>query len=130
LVPDEVTASLLEEHILHLQTDKILFDGFPRNEAQISIFEELLKKLGIESLIPIYLYVDEQELIRRLLSRAKIEGRTDDNEETITKRIQTYHEMTKPVVEHYAQSPNFIQISGDDQPAEVVWEALKKELPF
>jgi len=129
-VSDELISQMLEEHITDLQVDKILFDGFPRNEAQIQIFEELLKKLGIEDLIPIYLYVEEKELIRRLLNRAIIEGRADDNEETITKRIQTYHKVTKPVVEHYAKSPKFIQVSGDGQPAEVVWEELKKKLPF
>ncbi len=74
--------------------------------------------------------MEEKELIRRLLNRATIEGRADDNEETITKRIQTYNGVTKPVVDYYAKSPKFIQVSGDDQPAEVVWEELKKKLPF
>lgn len=127
LVPDELTAQMLEEHIRTLQTDKILFDGFPRNEAQLVVFEELLKKLEITDLIPIYLQVEESELIRRLLNRATIEGREDDNEATITKRIKTYNEMTKPIVEYYAKSPKFIEVKGDNQPADVVWEELKKK---
>jgi len=128
LVPDALTSQMLEEYINSLQTDKILFDGFPRNEAQLAVFEELLKKLGIEELTPIYLHVEETELVRRLLSRATIEGRADDNEETITKRIKMYHEVTKPIVDYYAKSPKFVQVSGDDQPPEVVWEELKKKL--
>lgn len=128
LVSDDLISQMLEEHIKSMEADKILFDGFPRNAVQLTIFEELLKKLGIEDLTPIYLYVEESELIRRLLSRAVIEGRADDNEETITKRIKTYNEVTKPVVDHYSKSPKFVQVSGDDQPAEVVWEELKKKL--
>jgi len=127
LVPDDVTASLLEEHILQLQADRILFDGFPRNGAQVVIFEELLQKLGIEVLIPIYLHVDEKELVKRLLNRATIEGRADDNEEAIAKRLQLYNEVTKPVIEHYAKSPNFIQVDGSES-IEVIWEGLKETL--
>jgi adenylate kinase len=128
LVSDELIASMLEEHLQKLNAEKLLFDGFPRNEAQSGMFDALLQKLGITDLIPIYLHVEDKELIRRLLNRATIEGRADDNEETISKRIQTYNELTKPVVDHYAQHPNFIQVSGDNQPAEVVWEELKKKL--
>ncbi|MDR0608209.1 MAG: adenylate kinase [Candidatus Peribacteria bacterium] len=125
LVPDALTAQMLEEHIRTLHHDKILFDGFPRNKVQLVIFEELLRKLNIDDVIPIYLYVEEGELIRRLLNRAIIEGRADDNEETIAKRIQTYNAQTTPVVEYYATHPKFIQVNGDDQPPEVVWERLK-----
>jgi adenylate kinase len=128
LVPDELMSSMLEEHLQKLDADKLIFDGFPRNAAQTAIFDTLLQKLGITDLIPIYLHVQEKELIRRLLNRATIEGRADDNETTITKRIKTYNELTQSVVDHYAQRPNFIQVSGDDQPAEVVWEELKKKL--
>jgi adenylate kinase len=128
LVPDELIASMLEEHLQKVNAEKLLFDGFPRNEVQSDMFDTLLQKLGITDLIPIYLHVEEKELIRRLLNRATIEGRADDNEETITKRIQTYNTLTQPVVDHYAQHSNFIQISGDDQPADVVWEILKNKL--
>jgi adenylate kinase len=128
LVPDELIVSMLEEQINKLNADNIIFDGFPRNEAQTVVFDTLLQKLGITKLIPIYLHVKEEELIRRLLNRAVLEGRSDDNEATITKRIQTFHTNTQPVIDHYAQHPNFIQVDGDDQPAEVVWEELKKKL--
>ncbi|MDR2541311.1 MAG: adenylate kinase [Candidatus Peribacteria bacterium] len=127
-VSDELISKMLTEHIQQSNAEKIIFDGFPRNEAQISIFEELLKTLQITDLIPIYLHVEESELIRRLLSRAEIEGRADDNEETITKRIQTYNTLTKPVVDYYAKKPNFVQVSGDDNPPEVVWAELKEKL--
>lgn len=129
-VPDELISKMLVEHIRSAAMDKILFDGFPRNETQIQIFEKLLQELGIEELTPIYLHVEEEELIRRLLKRAEIEGRADDTEGTIGKRIKTYNTLTHPVVDHYATYPNFIQVSGDDQPAEVVWEELKGRLSF
>jgi adenylate kinase len=128
-VPDGLIASMLKEHLQKLNAEKLIFDGFPRNEAQSTTFDALLQNLGITDVTPIYLHVKEEELIRRLLNRATIEGRADDNAETITKRIKTYNELTQPVVDHYAQHPNFIQvISGDDQPAEVVWEELKNKL--
>ncbi|GHV24579.1 adenylate kinase [Bacteroidia bacterium] len=128
LVPDELISAMLEEHIQTTQAEKIIFDGFPRNETQIAIFETLLQNLEITDLTPIYLHVEENELIRRLLSRAEIEGREDDDEETITKRIQTYNTLTKPVVDYYAKKPNFVQVSGDDNPPEVVWAELKEKL--
>jgi adenylate kinase len=130
LVPDALTAQMLKEHIQSLHADKILFDGFPRNEVQLAVFEDLLKELGIEDLTPIYLHVEEAELVRRLLNRATIEGRADDNEETITKRIKTYNEVTKPVVDYYMKSPKFVQVEGDHNPPEIVWEELKKKLDW
>ena len=41
-------------------------------------------------------------MTKRLLGRAETSGRVDDNEETIKKRLKTFHDITKPVIDHYS----------------------------
>ena len=50
----------------------------------------------------VQLEVPKDELMRRLLERAKIQGRADDNEATINNRLQEYNSKTKPVADYYA----------------------------
>ena len=49
----------------------------------------------------LYFDVSDETMTKRLLARAETSGRVDDNEETIKKRLQTFHDITKPVIEHY-----------------------------
>ena len=58
------------------------------------------------------LTVEKNELVRRLVQRAKLEGRADDKEEVIENRIKIYHEQTAPVASHYNGSGKLFQIDG------------------
>jgi adenylate kinase family enzyme len=59
-----------------------------------------------------YFECDENELVNRLLGRAKTSGRADDNEETIKKRIKTFHDETEPVITSYGNSGKLIRINA------------------
>ena len=56
----------------------------------------------------LYIEVSNEEMKKRLLGRN--EGRADDNEENITKRLTTFEQDTKPIVEYFEKQGNFIKI--------------------
>lgn len=102
LLSDEFVIELIQDSIKRsCGVEGFLFDGFPRTVAQARKLDEMLKEMGhpLKGLLSIE--VPEEELKRRMLERAKIEGRADDNEEAINNRFREYHAKTVPVAEHY-----------------------------
>jgi len=74
-----------------------LIDGYPRELDQGKKFES---EVGpVESVL--YFEVADDTMTARLMKRAETSGRVDDNEETIAKRLKTFHNHTHPVIEHY-----------------------------
>lgn len=74
-----------------------LIDGYPRELDQGKRFEaEVAHVDGV-----IYFHVSDETMKKRLLKRAETSGRVDDNEETIVKRLKTFHDLTQPVIDHY-----------------------------
>ena len=114
LVPDDVTIQLLEKHIESLPADTkgLIFDGFPRTLNQAVQLERLMKKRGDKTAILIDINVPEDEIVRRLLERGKTSGRTDDNLDTIKKRLVVYHEQTRPVDDYYELMDKYVRIQG------------------
>lgn len=98
LIPDELMIDILAKTYDALPKGKgVIFDGFPRTIAQAEALKNMLTKRGNDMGIMIELIVDEETLLNRLLKRAKEQGRTDDNEETIKKRFAVYHNQTAPL---------------------------------
>lgn len=58
----------------------------------------------------LYFEVSDDTMTARLLDRGKTSGRVDDNEETIKKRLQTFHNQTQPVIDHYAEKSKVIKV--------------------
>lgn len=114
LVPDDVTIQLLEKHIESLPADTkgLIFDGFPRTLNQAVQLERLMKKRGDKTAILIDINVPEDEIIRRLLERGKTSGRSDDNLDTIKKRLVVYHDQTRPVDDYYELMDKYVRIQG------------------
>ena len=83
--------------------DGFLFDGFPRTVRQAEILDEMLAKTGHPLSALVSIDVPHDELMRRMLERAKIEGRADDNEEVIENRFREYKAKTLPVADHYSE---------------------------
>ena len=82
LLSDEFVVALIENSIEHHKNvDGFLFDGFPRTVRQAEILDEMLAKTGHPLSALVSIDVPHDELMRRMLERAKIEGRADDNEE-------------------------------------------------
>ena len=79
---------------------RYLLDGFPRGQENMDVWEKHMEKwVNLKSVI--YFECTEEELKRRLLERGKTSGRSDDNEESIVKRLTVFNDQTKPVAEKY-----------------------------
>ncbi|MBP5513834.1 MAG: adenylate kinase [Bacteroidaceae bacterium] len=98
LIPDELMIKILANTYDRLpQGLGVIFDGFPRTIAQAEALKQMLAERHHEMGVMIELIVDEETLMERLLRRAQIEGRADDNAETIKKRFEVYHNQTEPL---------------------------------
>ncbi len=112
-VPDSVTNKMVRDR---LSEDDLgtgfLLDGYPRTIAQVDHLDEILAT-GEEKLdLVLQLTADDEELVHRLLGRAKETGRSDDNEAVIRHRLDLYHEQTEAVVAKYAERGILTQVDG------------------
>ncbi len=89
----------------------VIFDGFPRTVNQAEQLDLLLEHKHQEAHV-IDLFVEEDELIERLLNRGKTSGRADDNLETIQKRLEVFHQQTKPVCAYYSEKGKYHAVEG------------------
>ena len=104
LVPDSLIVDMMEKLISTLvDTEGIIFDGFPRTIPQAEAMETMLAHHGWKVDIVLNLQVPEEMLIERLLNRGKISGRSDDNIETIRKRLAVYANETAPLVDFFTR---------------------------
>jgi adenylate kinase len=104
LVPDAVIISLLMPRVLAAsETNGYLLDGFPRSVEQALEARKLAELAGAGPDAVIYLDAPPDELVRRILRRAEVEGRADDNPETVMNRLRVFDEATHPLVDHYRE---------------------------
>ncbi len=114
LVPDAVTIGMVDKVInANKGVNGFLFDGFPRTKAQAEALDELLKGHGTEINVVLALDVPENELIQRMIGRAKTSGRSDDADpEVQQKRIAVYRNETLAVADHYRTFNKVVQLNG------------------
>ena len=114
LVPDEVTIEMLKECVeSNFKSEGFIFDGFPRTISQAKVLDEFLDEKSISISAMISLEVDEEILIKRLIDRGKISGRTDDmNESKIRNRFREYNMKTSILRDYYKKQNKFYGISG------------------
>jgi adenylate kinase len=113
LVADEIVIGMIESKLAeNPQAAGFLFDGFPRTVAQAEALDKMLNSKGTQVAGMIALEVPEEELTARLLKRAEIEGRTDDNAETIAKRLNEYRSKTLPVANYYEGHGKLHRVNG------------------
>ena len=120
LVPDELTIELIRERLAG--ADGFILDGFPRTLAQADALDEMLAGIGKPLDVILELFLSDELATRRMLGRAREEGRSDDTPEAIAERLRLYHELTEPVVEHYRARGNLVGIHGDRTVNEVFAE--------
>jgi len=102
LVPDAVVIGVAVERIGRPDAKSgFVLDGFPRTLAQAEALDAELARMGLALDRCLALEVDEEALIARLLKRAQIEGRADDNEATIRNRMRVYRAQTEPLIAYY-----------------------------
>ncbi|ANP27113.1 Adenylate kinase [Mycobacteroides abscessus subsp. abscessus] len=112
-VPDSVTNDMVEGRLGEADAkDGFLLDGYPRTVAQVEALDGILAKLGVELDAVVLLDVDSEAIVQRLLQRGKEQGRSDDNEETIRRRIDVYGEQTTPLIDIYERRGLVKRIDG------------------
>lgn len=120
LVPDELVVGIVVERIGQPDCAAgCLFDGFPRTIAQAESLDVELQKAGTPVDMVLELQADAEELSRRMLERAKIEGRADDTPETIANRMEVYSQQTAPLLDYYRQQGKLVSVDGMGTPDEV-----------
>ncbi len=113
LVSDELVVQIIENRITKkTDTNGFLFDGFPRTTVQCYILDGLLMNMNTSLTCMLSLEVPDEELVRRLKSRAQIGNRKDDNDDVIQYRLQEYYSKTVPVAKYYQDKGICYSIDG------------------
>lgn len=110
LVPDEVIIGIIRERLSQpdVRERGFILDGFPRTLRQAEALDRMLAELNMPLDRVIYLNVDDEEIVRRLLAR----GRADDTEEVIRNRLKVYREQTAPLIDYYSEKCLLAEIYG------------------
>ena len=114
LVPDEVTIQMLQEEVeKNPNAEGFIFDGFPRTIAQAEALDAFLTSKGMRIHGTLALEADDEILIKRLVERGKVSGRTDDqDEEKIRNRFTEYNEKTAPLIAFYQAQDKYHAVDG------------------
>ena len=113
LVPDELTNEVVASRLSQDDAaDGWLLDGYPRTLDQVAKLDEMLASQETALTAVIILDVPQEEVIRRLINRAEIEGRVDDTPEVIIHRQAVYDEQTAPVLEEYEERGIVIHVDA------------------
>jgi len=127
-VPDDITNLMVRNRIDEPDAEPgFLLDGYPRTLSQVEELDGMIEFTGHQLDAVVVLTVDPDELVGRLLQRAKIEGRADDTEEVIRRRQEIYAEQTEPLIEVYRDRGLLIEVDGlgeIDEVTERVFNAL------
>jgi len=134
LVPDDVMVEIIADRVV--QPDAaggFILDGFPRTIAQAEALDALLEKMGTSLDAVVEIAVDEEELVKRIVNRAKETGgaRADDTEETARRRFAVYHAQTAPVAGHYDRKSMLSRVDGMgsmDEVSAAIEQALAEAL--
>ena len=119
-VPDEVTNAIVRDRLDQPDaTAGFLLDGYPRTKAQVTELDDMLAAQGTSLDAVLELTVDTDEVVRRLLNRADVDGRADDTEDVIRHRLTVYDEETAPLAALYRQRGLLHQVDGMGEMDEV-----------
>jgi len=130
LVGDDIVIGLAGERLAEADAKRgFVLDGFPRTEAQAEALDALLAELGAPLECCLAISVETEAVVKRLLARAELEGRADDNEETIRERMGVYDAQTAPLMDYYRSRALLAEVDGMGSVEEVfaqVEEALQQ----
>ena len=125
-VPDSLTNALVRDRLS--QSDAaagFLLDGYPRTADQVAELDDILGSLDTALDAVVLLTADTDEVVRRLLGRALEQGRADDTEDVIRRRLEVYEEQTAPLISVYAERGLVIMIDGLGEVTEVTDRILE-----
>ncbi|MET0435373.1 MAG: adenylate kinase [Cellulomonas sp.] len=125
LVPDEVTNAMVRDRLAQPDAAQgFLLDGYPRNAAQVGELDGILEADGRALDAALEITADADVVVERLLKRAEIEGRADDTEPVIRRRLDVYAEQTAPVSGLYAERDLLVRVDGIGEVDEVTERLL------
>lgn len=132
LIPDDLMVDILASEFdrLRPQSKGFIFDGFPRTIPQAEALKKMLEERGEEVHSVIGLEVADEELMERLIKRGADSGRSDDNPETIGKRLKVYHSTTSPLRDYYTAEGTYHAIQGSGRVDEIfsrITEAIESQ---
>jgi adenylate kinase len=121
LVPDEIVLGMVREALVAAKAagTGYVLDGIPRNIEQARATYRIALELDMTANVALHLQADDGALVQRLLARAALEGRADDTEDVIRKRLGVYHEVTHPIVSWYSQRGILVSVDAT-RPADSV----------
>lgn len=114
LVPDEIVIEMIAGSVdAGKSKGGFIFDGFPRTVEQAVALEKMLKDRGLDINKMLVLDVDHDQLVNRLLNRAAVSGRSDDQDVTVIEnRIEVYKMKTEPIINHYRTVGKYAPVNG------------------
>lgn len=120
LAPDHLVMPIITKRLSEADcATGCLFDGFPRTVSQAEQLDDYLESRDQRLNLVLSLEVAPEELIRRIIERAKTENRADDTPETIAARLQVFDQQTAPVLNYYHSHGLVKKIDGMKSPGEV-----------
>jgi adenylate kinase len=123
LVSDDLMIELIRTRLEHADTESgFVLDGFPRTTVQADELDAMLSDLGRTFSVVFMLQIPDEVAFERLRRRAEVEGRADDTDDAIRRRLENYHRETAPLVEHYRVRGNVVPIHGERTENEVFAE--------
>lgn len=155
LVPDELVNQMVENYLVQVQHDNLIFDGYPRTLAQATALDDMLAKINSSIDKVFYIEVPDEVIIDRISNRlicpvckrsynlvgrppktpgicdydgTKLTRRSDDEPAKVKIRLKEYEKNTKPLVEYYHQIEKVIKVQGHDNDANVVYQQILESL--
>lgn len=112
-VPSEITNAMVDDRISQSDAaEGFLLDGYPRTLDQVAELGTMLDKRGLVLDKVVEITADTDEVVARLLNRAQEQGRADDTEEVIRRRLEVYGEQTEPLVNVYEEQGLLVKVDG------------------
>ncbi|MFL5917150.1 MAG: adenylate kinase [Gaiellaceae bacterium] len=123
LVSDGLMIELIRTRLEQADTDDgFVLDGFPRTTVQAEALDAMFGDIGRNFSVVFALQIPDAVAFERLRKRAEVEGRADDTDEAIQRRLENYHRETEPLIEYYRVRGNLVPIHGDRTENEVFAE--------
>src|SRR3954462_5891048 len=123
LVSDDLMIELIRTRLGQPDTEAgFTLDGFPRTTGQAEALDEMFGDIGRSFSVVFALQIPDEVAFERLRKRGEIEGRGDDTDEAIRRRLENYHRETEPLIEYYRARGNLVPIHGDRTENEVFAE--------
>lgn len=125
-VPDDLTNDLVRDRLSQQDlAGGFLLDGYPRTTAQVAELDDMLASHGHALDRVVELTVDTDQVVARLLARAAAQGRSDDTEDVIRRRLDVYAHQTAPLTSLYAAKGLLVKVDGLGAIDEVTERVLK-----